>query len=171
MREHDLGLRPYTVKLVWQVQNPITSMWSSDVGEGGLEIQLLPVLVKGIGKLDMIVSQAGRSDDGIVALSEISPAQIDERTLLGWRDGKDWLAGDPRREFFYEVQEQERGEPCPGAATNRARRMIPAGAPEHRADTFEWRVRLTDQFGDRTPTGVDQTTPRGFIATSSRLVP
>jgi hypothetical protein len=172
MREHSLGLRPYKATLVWQVQDPVTSKWSSAEAVGGLEIQLLPVLVKGIGKLDMIVQQAGRTDDGIVSLFEISPAKFDERTLLGWRDGADWLGADlQRREFFYEIQLEERGEPCPGAAANRARRMIPAGAPEYKADTFEWRVRLTDQFGDRSPAGVDQTTPQGFLMQSARLVP
>jgi hypothetical protein len=171
MREHTLGLRPYKVTLVWQVQDPITSEWSSSESVGGLELQLLPVLVKGIGSLDMVVGQAGRNDDGIVSLFEISPSQADERILLGWRDGQNWLGSDPRREFFYEIQQQERAEPCPGAAKNKARRMIPIGVPEFKADEFMWKVRLTDQFGDRSSTGVDQTTPGGFLQQSARLMP
>jgi len=168
---HELGLRPYRVRLVWQVQSPVTGEWGSAEADGGLELELLPVLVKGIGGLDMVVEQAGRTDQGILSLSEISPAQVDEQTLLGWRDGSDWLAGNPRREFFYEVQQVSRGTGCSGDPAPKRRRMIPAGAPELVATSFEWRVRLVDQFGSRSAAGQDQTVPGGYVRTPARLIP
>ena len=173
---HRLGYRPYRVRLVWQVQNNTTGKWGSDQAAGGLEIELLPVTVRGIMELDQIVEQSGRHDSGIVSLYEISPLQVDEATLLGWRDGQPWAEGYPRREFFYEIDFASPVTPpprCPGQgpAETKRRRMIPAGAPELRMDNHEWRVRLTDQFGERTAGGVDQTVPGGFVTVPPSFTP
>lgn len=173
LREHQLGLRPYRVQLVWQVQSQVTGKWSSAEVDGGRELELLPVLVRGIGNLDMIVEQSGRGDKGLVTLLEISTAQVDEGVLVGWRDGVDWAENNQQREFFYEIWlDDPRAGACPGdSSPTKRRRMIPAGAPELDAPNFQWKVRLTDQFGERSSAGVDQTVPGSYARTAARLVP
>lgn len=146
---HLAGLRPYRVRLVWQVQDEDTRQWVEDAN-----LELMPVEVLDFESVDLIVEAAGQKPDGVIRLREVSPNQVDEWTLRGYRNGEPWGDDSDRREFFYEVQLLSL---CAGDPTPRTYRFILAGAPVLRMDRNEWQVRLTTQFGHRTPERVDQT--------------
>lgn len=147
--QHQLGFRPYRVRLVWQARDTLTGKWAEDAS-----LELMPVKVSGVAEIDYVVSEAGRTTEGDVRLTEVSPAQADQYTLEGYRDGKQWAGRSPDREFFYEIQQIRR---CATDPEPRTYRMIPNGAPELDAENSQWVIRLTDQFGERSPAHEDQT--------------
>jgi hypothetical protein len=163
---HRLGFRPYRVRLVWQVRDAITAEWST--ANGGAELELMPVKVSGIAEIGLEIIHAGRTTDGTIKLTEISTLQANEELLLGYRDGKPWGNADPSREFFYEIQPLKICATDPEPANLR---LIPNGKPELDMVNSQWIVRLVDQFGERTPAGLDQTTPSSWVATVPRLIP
>ena len=153
---HSIGARAYDVWLVWQVRDGVTGKWVEDA-----KLQLMPVLVSGLSTVDQVVSSSGRGDEGQVKLTEVSPIQVDEQTLQGYRNGQPWGNRDDSHEFFYEIKQISR---CGDPSTTPSRRFIPNGTPEFQADRHQWVVRLIDQFGERTSTGQDQTVSGGFVA-------
>jgi hypothetical protein len=146
---HKIGQRPYRVRLVWQVQDDISGTWSEDAS-----LELMPVELRDLDAVELIVEQAARKPDGVVNLREVSPLQVDDWTLRGYRNGEPWGDDTATREFFYEVQAIGM---CPADRTPRTYRFELAGAPVLRLDSNEWRVRLTTQSGYRREDLVDQT--------------
>lgn len=128
----------------------------------------MPVKVSGIAEIGLEIIHAGRTTDGTIKLTEISTLQANEELLLGYRDGKPWGNADPSREFFYEIQPLKICATDPEPANLR---LIPNGKPELDMVNSQWIVRLVDQFGERTPAGLDQTTPSSWVATVPRLIP
>lgn len=149
---HKIGNRPYRVLLVWQTQDDQDGTWSET--NGGTSLELLPVEVRDFDSVELIVEQAAQKPDGVISLREVSPLQVDEWTLRGYRNGEPWGDDTATREFFYEVQHIPL---CPGDRAPRTYRFVLAGAPTLRMDRNEWQVRLTTQFGYRREDLVDQT--------------
>lgn len=146
---HALGLRPYKVRLVWQRQDDFDHDWIEDAS-----LELMPVEVRDFETVALIIEQAGQKPDGIINLREVSPRQVDEWTLRGYRNGEPWGDDTATREFFYEVQHIGL---CPADAKPRTYRFTLAGAPVLRTDRHEWQVKLTTQLSYRTPELEDQT--------------
>ena len=149
---HQIGQRPYRVRLVWQVQDEVDRTWS-EASPGG-SIELMPVEVRDFDSIESMVEQAGRKPDGVINLREVSPLQVDEWTLRGYRNKEPWGDDTAMREFFYEVQHIQL---CPSDRAPRTYRFALAGAPVLRMDRNEWQVRLTTQFGYRREDRLDQT--------------
>jgi len=146
---HTLGLRPYQVYLVWQ-QRTRQRTW-----EEVHRCELMPVRVVNPEGIELTSAVWGEEVQGGFTLEEVSPAQVDEDTLNGYLDGKDWAEKSTEREFFYEIQLHQR---CPGAPLpNRRRRFIHAGLPYFNGQRFYWRVELLDQKVSRSRNGIDQT--------------
>jgi hypothetical protein len=145
--QHTMGLRPYNVFLVWQTRDLLSRTWKED-----RRLQLMPVHVPALDDSALLVGADGQYKDGAIALLEISPQQVDEATLRGYRDGKPWAQADADREFFYEVVHLKR---CPGDAAAQRHRFTLASAPHHDAEEFQWRVSLVPQLVDREGDGTD----------------
>ena len=160
---HALGYRPYRVRLVWQEQDSVTGKWLENAS-----LELMPVNVDSVGSIDIIVSEAGQTPQGNLRLTGISPVQASGDTLLGFRDGEPWGNDRVDREFFYEIQ---RIKSCEADQETRTFRLVPNGSPELDADSNQWVVRLTDQFGGRDRDLNDQTVPGDFVTNPARLVP
>jgi hypothetical protein len=143
-----LGLRPYRVFMVWQVRDRTSRTWRED-----LRVELMPVQVLGLDELGLMLGEAGQYKDGTVELLELSPRQVDERALAGYRDGQPWAADDNDREFFYEVVHRLR---CPGDPEPERHRFTLAAPPFHDAEGWQYRVRLKPQLVERAGDGVDQ---------------
>lgn len=148
---HTLGQRPYRVRLVWQEQDDVDGTWREAAA-----LELMPVEVRDLDAVELVVEAAARKPDGVINLREVSPLQVDDRTLRGYRNGEPWGDDTATREFFFEIQSHRI---CPGDGESRTYRFALAGAPVLRLDRNEWQVRLTTQFGYRTPERVDQTVP------------
>ena len=148
---HLLGQRPYRVSLIWQRQDDIEGRWVED---GRLE--LMPVDVRGMDAIERVVEQAGDKPDGQIELREVSPLQVDEATMRGYRNGQPWGQDSAAEEFFFEVQAYAL---CPGDLEPRRYRFTMASTPQLRMDRNEWQVELTTQFGHRSRAGGDQTVP------------
>lgn len=148
---HQLGQRPYRVRLVWQEQSDVDGTWNEVAS-----LELMPVDVRDLDAVDLVVEQAASKPDGVINLREVSPLQVDDRMLRGYLNDEPWGDDTATREFFYEVQSWKI---CPGSTEPRTYRFALAGAPVLRMDRNEWQVRLTTQFGYRTPERVDQTVP------------
>lgn len=161
---HTLGFRPYRVRLVWQKQDEITGEWAEVH-----ELELMPVEVRSMAGVDLRVESSGQMPTGILRLQGISPILVDEWTLRGYLQGQPWSANDPKREFFYEIQQIPQ---CEGDPTPQRYRFILASAPEYDGDGRQWIVRITDQFGRRAPDGTDTTVPGELYEPQrARLVP
>lgn len=160
---HQVGARPYRVRLVWQEQDPNTAKWSEVAG-----MELVPV-VADLGGHRLEDLAGGQVPGGSIRLTQVSPAQVDEHTLRGYLDGKPWSSDNPTREFFFEVQQLRR---CEGDPEPERYRFALDGVPELKTDRFEWRVSLVSQFGRRNADGTDSTVP-GEIweVAGARLVP
>jgi len=125
--QHDLGLRPYRVRLVW---------WERDGRQRFTkiyrELELTPVQVSTFNDLDWELTEAGMQDQGDLLLSEISPVQVDQATLLGKIDGAD---PPPGVEFFYEVQQIGR---CVGTPPINPGRFTPTAIPYLDGEQFQY---------------------------------
>ena len=102
---HVLGLRPYRVALIWQTYNRIKNDWQEAAC-----IELMPVKVVALNAASYQVGEGGLYLDGPVQLEEVSPQQVTEAQLRGYRDGVNWSEKSSEREFFYEIQQFRR---CP----------------------------------------------------------
>ena len=153
---HTLGFRPYRVFMIWR-ERQTDRVWR--VVE---EMELIPVKLVAMDRVDLELSQVGLQPEGAIQLVEISPAQVTEDDLAGFLNGTKWGSDTIDREFFYEVRLHERCTPAqvPG-------RVFPAGGPKRRrftlgtephfdGDKHQWRIGLIDQEIARTRDGRDQ---------------
>lgn len=146
---HELGFRPYVVQLVWQQRRKTTREW-----QAVRVLQLTPVRVPALDSLAVTLGQVGQYKEGTIDLLEVSPAQVNERTLLGYFDGAPWASDDANdREFFFEVYMMRR---CPGDPEPPRYRFTIASPPFFDATNFEWRISLKPQIMERDSDGVDQ---------------
>lgn len=135
------GLRAYHVFLVW-------TRWSGGRrGDGVEQLEreqpLLPVpKISDLGAVGASASPIGALEDGTLTVSEIS-ARYTEALLLGIDAGQ--LTDD--QEFYYEVR-----FPQPDGRGAR-RRFYPIGTPNLEPEKFEWTVRLTRAYDDRSELG------------------
>ena len=158
---HEIGARPYRVRLVWQEQSSITAKWSE-----AHSLELVPVRLEA-GRENLEDLAAGGVPTGSITLREISPIQVDELTLRGYLQGQPWGADEPTREFFFEVQQLPR---CAGDPTPERYRYVLEGVPELRTDAFDWQVRLIAQFGRRSQDGQDTTVPGELYPTGDAVL-
>lgn len=136
---HELGLRPYRVFLTWIRRNARQRYTDADVVR---KIELMPVKVGPFDGVRWELSPVGMYDDGLVQLTQVSPSQVDDRTLLGKLDGDD---PPPDVEFFYEVERIGR---CPDEDVQPGR-YTPAAVPYLDAERFEYVVVLDTQQNAR----------------------
>ena len=147
---HDVGARAYRVRLVWQQRSGVTGTWAE-----AYSIELVPVRVD-VGRESFSDEVAGQVPTGPITIREVSPIQVDDLTLHGYLQGKDWSQDDPSREFFFELQQIRR---CATDPETERYRYVLDGVPELRPDRHEWKIRLLPQFGRRTRAGQDSTVP------------
>lgn len=171
---HTLGLRPYRVFLVWQ-QRGRDRIWQCVC-----ELELVPVRIVALDNVDLELSSAGLQPEGMIALREVSPAQVTEDDLRGYFRGELWGKDTIDREFFYEVRLHERCRPedLPASMRHppggpRRRRFVLGSEPHFEGNVFEWRVGLVDQEIHRNRVGQDQTIDPGqaHVLPVPRLVP
>lgn len=141
---HDFGLRPYRVFLVWQRRDARQEFREVK------RVELMPVRVSNLTQIDLELAASGLQPSGTLALSEISPQQVDEHMLRGKLEGRDLASNE---EFFYEVALIPR---CDGDTPIRGRYTL-AGVPFFDGQKFQWRVAVSDQENPRGPFGEDQT--------------
>lgn len=131
-----LGLRAYTVKLVW-------TRWSGSYrGDGVEEVTrvetLLPVpKVTDLSALAARLMHIGEVEEGSVQVSEIS-ARYTESFLRGG-------PLDENEQFYYEIQQTKPGAP--------RRRFTLSGVPALKTDSVEWSVTLLRAYDDRNEFG------------------
>lgn len=143
----EMGVRPYRVFLAW-------ARWDGGArGEGRLRVaeraEILPrPVVQDMSSIAQALRPVGVSEEGSVAVSEVSPAWTED-LLLGLRDGYVDAASRLGRtlaadvEFWWEVQEQRpTGGVAPLDGETRIRRFRPYGAPHLSRDGFQWRLTL-----------------------------
>lgn len=150
---HEIGARPYRVRMIWQERNSVTGLWSEVYAR-----EIVPVRVD-VGREQFTAEVAGQVPGGQITLREVSPIQVDELTLRGYLQGQPWSQDNPSREFFFELQQLPR---CSTDPTPERYRYVLDGVPELMTDRFEWKVRLLAQFGRRTRDGQDSTVPGAF---------
>lgn len=147
---HEIGARPYRVRLVWQERNAVTGLWSEVYAR-----ELVPVRIEP-GREQFTDEVAGQIPGGSISLREVSPGQVDELTLRGYLQGKPWSVDNPSREFFFELQQIRR---CATDPEPERYRYVLDGVPELETDRMQWRVRLLAQYGRRSRAGQDTTVP------------
>jgi len=131
-----LGLRGYTVRLVW-------TRWSgARRGEGVEEVTktelLLPVpKVADLSALAARMMHIGQVEEGTLQISEIS-ARYTEDLLSGGQ-----LADN--EQFYYEIQQTRQGAP--------RRRFAVSGVPAFKPDSVEWSVTVVRAYSDRNEYG------------------
>lgn len=145
---HQLGMRPCRVFLVWQTYNRTKNEWQE-----AARTELMPVRVMAKDTVSREVGEAGVIFEGSLVLEHISPKQVTQRDLEGWRDGMAWTAASSEREFFYEVQAMRR---CPTDPEQPRHRFTLDSQVHHDAESFQYRISLTPQIVDRGPGGKDQ---------------
>lgn len=145
---HALGLRPYRVYMVWQIRQ------SDRTWREHHRCELVPVRVLTMDSLEVTSTDWGEGLLGGVALTGISPQQVDEDALRGYLDGEDWAGKSSEREFFFEIQMMRR---CSDELEHRRRRFYPGSEPFFDAESFEYSVSLAHQKVERSRDGVDQT--------------
>lgn len=132
------GTRPYRVWLV-------RSRWTGPRRGEGEEVileeeELVPTpLVTGIESLQSILEGAGREEEGIIEVSQISLTLPEEKVGFGGQE-RDIPSNECR---YWEVR----------YADGRRRRFTPISPPERDIRTMGWRVRLRKQVPDRLPSG------------------
>lgn len=141
---HGMGFRPYRVFLVWVRRNRRQEYVEFRRQE------LVPVMISSMNDVDLRLESVGLDPSGGVWLTEISPAQVDEKVLRGYIDGRE--LGDDEH-FFYEVVRQPR---YPGELPLRSRFTV-GTTPHFNATAFQWEVGLVSQAAERSTTGEDQT--------------
>lgn len=144
---HQMGLRPYRVALVWQQRSPTKNMWQEVA-----RIELMPVKVVAKDTIGRVVGEGGVMFEGSLVLEEISPKQVNERQLEGWRDGENWPATSSEREFFYEIQAMRR---CATDPEMPRRRFTLDSQVHFDGEKFQYRLSLTPQIVDRAAGGQD----------------
>ena len=147
---HALGERPYRVFLVWQARD------ARRQPQEVCRVELMPVRIVALDSVDLTLAESGLQPEGGITLREVSPAQVNEDQLRGYRDGAKWASEETGREFFYEVVTHVR---CAGAPQTRRRRFVLAAEPHLDGGAGEFRVQLVDQEIARSPDGVDRTRP------------
>ena len=144
-----LGLRPYTVHLVW-------TRWSGGERHVGQEevvrqVQILPTpKVTAISDIQAALIAPGTDEQGMVRVSEVSVSgRYNEDLLLG--RGTHGADTAPDQNFYWEVRyPQDDG-------TSIFRRFVPRGAPERDMERLEWKLDLNRAGEDRDRlTGVPQ---------------
>ncbi len=140
---HLLGLRPYRVSLVWQEYNRFKREWLEVE-----RIELMPVRVRTMEDLSLDVGPAGQYFTGPLKLDEVSPQQVNESILRGYRGGEPWAAGNSEREFFYEVQQRRR---CATDPEPMRHRFTLGGAVHYEGDNYEYVIKLVPQIVQRGP--------------------
>lgn len=140
-----MGLRRERVFLVWQKQHEVTRVWQEH-----LRIELVPVKVAGLSKIDKALGDGGLRSDGEVTLTEVSPAQVSIRQLQGWIGDEDW-PNTSEREFFYEIV---RGRRCAGDDEEPRLRFTLSSEVESMA--YGYKFRLLTQHVPRGDGGVDR---------------
>ncbi len=145
---HTLGFRPYRVSLIWQAFNRIRVKW-----EEVARIDLMPVKVVAMNSASYQKGEGGLYLEGPVQLEEVSPQQVNESQLRGWRDGVNWADKSSEREFFYEIQQYRR---CPGDPEPQRYRFALGTAVHHDAVGFQYLFALQPQIVQRGDGGVDQ---------------
>jgi hypothetical protein len=142
--QHELGLRPYRVFLVWQRRD------RGQVARELRRLELMPVRVAPVEEVRWTLGPVGGHAEGSLALSEISPAQVNEDMLRGRLDGRE---PEPDVEFFYEIVRAAR---CEGDDGGRPQRYTPASLVGLNGEGFEYRLVVTDQEAPRGRAGEDQ---------------
>lgn len=145
---HDLGFRPYRVSLIWQRFNRFKVGW-----EEVARIDLMPVKVVALNSASYQVGEGGLYLEGPVELEEVSPQQVNEGLLRGYRDGVNWAEQSSEREFFYEIQQLRR---CPGDPETPRHRFALGTAVHHDALGFQYRFSLVPQIVQRSAGGADR---------------
>lgn len=138
-----LGLRAYTVTLVW-------TRWSG--GERGVgsevllrEKDLLPVpRVSQVSALSRGAESIGVLEQGELRVDQIS-ASYGEAILLGVQEGEPRIPQDIS--FYWEVRAVSPDGPQP------RRRFYPSGTPSLDMTRMQWTVRLVRASADRQPDG------------------
>jgi len=141
---HTMGFVRERVFLVWQEQDQKSRRWREVE-----RLELMPVRVLGLDKLNKVLSENGTIEGGEVTVHGVSPAQVTIAMLQGRRDGKAW-ADSSSREFFFEVERTER---CEGDRPEPRLRFALAG--EVAAPPLEYRFRLVAQQKPRRDDGRD----------------
>lgn len=150
---HEIGLRPYRVFLVWRERNE-----QSREFEELERLELTPVRLASFDGMDLSLSAGGLQPDGALVLRDVSPQQVSEWTLRGYRGGKPWGIDDPDEEFFYEVQLHERSL---SDRQPRRRRFNLGAEPSLNGEGYEWRIGLFSQEVSSDPAGRDRTVEPG----------
>lgn len=145
---HELGFRPYRVSLVWQQFNRAKNEWQ-EVDR----VELVPCRVVAKDAVSRDVGEGGVIFDGSLVIDQISPKQVTERQLEGWRGGEAWPATSSEREFFYEVQAMRR---CPGDPEMPRRRFTIDSQVHFDGEGYQYRLSLTPQIVDRGEGGQDR---------------
>jgi hypothetical protein len=145
---HDLGFRPYRVSLIWQAYQRVKHEWTEVA-----RIDLMPVRVVALNSASISVGEGGIYLEGPVQLEEVSPQQVNESQLRGYRDGANWAEKSSEREFFYEIQQLRR---CPGDPEPPRYRFALGTAVHHDAVGFQYLFSLVPQIVQRGPGGDDR---------------
>lgn len=139
---HQLGLRPYRVRLIWAQRDTRERFQVID------QIELTPVRVDAVEDVGYDLGIAGRQLVGDLVISQVSPAQVREYQLRGkMADGQD---PPDDVEFFYELERLPR---CQQDAPIAPQRYTPIGKPGFDAPGYQWIVRLAAQQNPRGPEG------------------
>jgi hypothetical protein len=145
---HLLGFRPYRVSLVWQQYNRVKQEWLE-----AARIDLMPVKLVAMNSASVRAGEGGLYLDGPVQLEEVSPQQVNESQLRGYRDGVNWSERSSEREFFYEVQAMRR---CPSDPETQRYRFALGTAVHHDAVGFQFLFSIVPQIVQRGHGGDDR---------------
>ena len=141
----ELGLRPYTVRLV-------RTRWSGGARGLGTEevlsvLDLLPTpKLVDLSGLQEVLQPVGLDEIGTVQVEQISGRFTEEQLRFLDSDGRD----PPAQESVWWEVEFVRPDGKPGER----RRFVLVGAPEYLPGNVEWRVRLSKAHEDRGRDGV-----------------
>lgn len=132
--QHELGLRPYRVTVLW-LRRDRQQRFSEVVRS----LELVPVQISSLASVDRPLGPSGANVEGEILLTEISPTQADYDTLLGKLEGE-----DPPDDvsFFYEIQQMPR---CSSSTPIAPGRYAPSSIPYFDAEQFQWVIGLTAQ--------------------------
>lgn len=139
---HQLGLRPYRVRLIWAKRD------SRERYQVIQEIELTPVQVSAVEDIGYDLTMVGRQLVGQLVLTQVSPAQVQEYQLRGKLSPTEDPPDDV--EFFYEVQRIAR---CATDKLSSPARFTPTGKPALDSTGFQWVVELSAQQNPRGPEG------------------
>jgi hypothetical protein len=145
---HRMGTRAYQVFLVWQERGR-DMVWREVC-----RLELTPVKIVDFDNARWRVTAQGAHMEGTIQLREVSPRQVDDNTLHGWLNGKQWGHDTTDREFFYEVVQHQWCEE--GSSGPRRRRFTLTAEPFYDGEhAHAWTLTLIDQDVVRLPDGRD----------------